>query len=168
MRMRRSADYVAAHERCTARTPHLEVFNMLDIWPRLLRHACRTPELACAADEDEAVGGTGAALHTVAERSAYLELMRAYASDTWSAQQAALQLRDNRGYDGYKQLTWHAAFRRLALVHALFKNFPDDSSTELPVATQVRACRAMLAANAYPHAVSFLQVMLSRESTQHL
>ena len=102
-------------------------------------HVYRTPELACAADEDEAVSGTGASLQSVPERCAYLSLMRAYASDAWSAQQASLQLRDNRGYDGYKQLTWHAAFRRLALVHVLFKNFPDDSSTELPVATQVRS-----------------------------
>lgn len=65
--------------------------------------------------------------------------MRAYASDAWSAQQTCLQLQDNRGYEGYKQLTWHAGFRRLVLVHAVFRNFPDDTTTEIPVATQEEA-----------------------------
>jgi hypothetical protein len=125
----------------------LVVAYAIQILPRITRHlkvghACRAPQLACTADEDEAISGTGASLQTVPERCAYLELMRAYASDAWSAQQTSLQLRDNRGYDGYKQLTWHALFRRLALVHVLFKNFPDDSSTELPIATQVRSSRA--------------------------
>jgi hypothetical protein len=100
------------------------------------RHACRTPELACVADEDEAVSGGGAALGTVPERIAYLALMRAYASDAWSAQQTCLQLQDNRGYEGYKQLTWHAGFRRLLLVHAHARHFPDDAAADIPVGSQ--------------------------------
>lgn len=111
----------------------------LEAFVGLVRFAGRTPELANAADEEEAVHGFGSGLDTVAARVAYLELMRAYAKDPWSAQQTALQLRDNRTFEGYRHLTWHAAYRRLVFLHGMFRSVADDVTAEPPVATREEA-----------------------------
>eukprot|EP00892_Ulva_mutabilis_P012351 jgi/Ulvmu1/9489/UM052_0059.1 len=128
----------------------------LEAFVAFVRFAGRTPELANAADEDEAVHGFGAGLETVAARTAYLELMRAYAKDPWSAQQTALQLRDNRTFEGYRQLTWHAAYRRLMLLHDVFRTVADDVTAEPPVATREEAADIEEAA---AMAVPFMDLM---------
>lgn len=128
----------------------------LEAFVALVRFAGRTPELANAADEDEAVHGFGAGLDTLAARSAYLELMRAYAKDPWSAQQTALQLRDNRTFEGYRHLTWHAAYRRLMFLHEIFRAVADDVAAEPPVATREEADDIEEAA---AMAVAFLDLM---------
>lgn len=146
------AAVAAGGDRLTADLPPAA----LEAFVSLVRFAGRTPELANAADEEEAAHGFGTWLDTVSARAAYLELMRAYAKDPWSAQQTALQLRDNRTFDGYRHLTWHAAFRRLIFLHGVFRTVADDVTAEPPVASREEADDIE---EAVSMAVAFMDIM---------